>query len=304
MGKCVDDKWLDPQVANRYCEWLTAWVSRRFHRMNRAIPQSEFIDRILATDFGNASSRGQFLWMMEMLNTPFCLIGEGTFGKDYTGYALDPGPAYLWPNKQDEDDFDLVHQSILGINLNVRQVDADEAERSRKDPLPMDRWMLKTPEGSTRRGNPRDTNRPEAEGFIFVQLGMLCAYSGPRPWAEVRTLGREAIIPNSWAATGFGVVLQINSRGRPGSVWVIYNFHTLDEDDGSHHHVPRKDTKTLPFTVAKIADRLEDLNHENARINFQIRATDERQIVGVRTFSKSSETLLGRQYVKRDIKRR
>lgn len=82
--------------------------------------QSEFIDTISATNFGSASSRAQHLWTTEMLNTPFCLIGESDFGGVLTGYAMDPGPAYLWPSFEDDHDADLLHRNILAISTNVR----------------------------------------------------------------------------------------------------------------------------------------------------------------------------------------
>lgn len=225
--------WPDLEVRARYCRWQLDWSGRTNDRLKRVIPQSEFFDTISTTDFGSVLARGQHLWMMEMLNTPFCLLGESDFGGVFTGYAMDPGPAYLWPNFQDENDPDLVHQNILAINTNVpvegefieRQSTARSTPRRRRSEADISG-------GDTIRSvDSEDADGPG--GFIFVQLGALFAYSGTKPWTELQMSERKAIVHGPWNATGFGVVLQIDSRGRPGPVWVICNFHTSGNDDGS-----------------------------------------------------------------------
>ncbi|KAK0722916.1 hypothetical protein B0T26DRAFT_240338 [Lasiosphaeria miniovina] len=68
--KVKEDAWPDPEIRDRYWEWETAWCRRERHRMKMVIPQSEFFDKISATNFWSVSARAEHLWMMEMLNTP------------------------------------------------------------------------------------------------------------------------------------------------------------------------------------------------------------------------------------------
>ncbi|ROT34534.1 hypothetical protein SODALDRAFT_329785 [Sodiomyces alkalinus F11] len=312
--------WPDPEVQDRYRQWQCDWTGRVADRLVRDIPQSEFLDRVLATNFGSASSRAQHLWMMEMLNTPFCLLGESDFGNSgvFTGYAMDPGPAYLWPNLESQHDVGLVSPNILGINLGVR-VEGDfvlrEGPATTVSPRKRRREEARSSgEDTVRSADSRDADHPG--GFIFVQLGALYAYNGTKPWAEARTLGRDTTIPGPWRATGFGVVLEIDARGRPGAVWVIYNFHTIednDSDERKHCHIPTRaegSVSTFPyigrltpacnetFTIAKIAESLAELKNESAKIDFRVMDTVERQIVRVKTYSLTPGMPLVRQFAK------
>ncbi|KAK0707761.1 hypothetical protein B0H67DRAFT_588528 [Lasiosphaeris hirsuta] len=318
----VDKAWPDPEVCDCYEEWEEAWCLRERDRMRRVMSQSEFIDTISATNFGSASSRAQHLWTMEMLNTPFCLIGESDFGGVLTGYAMDPGPAYLWPNFEDDQDSDLLHRNILAINTNVRI--EGEFTKGQGSALPATqtspqkrRREAESSGGETvRSADSEDADCPG--GFLFVQLGAVFAYGGStKPWTELRTSERNDVSRGPWTATGFGVLLQIDSRGRQGPVWVIYNSHTIDENDTSdkqrHYHVPimAEDSSTpLPhigrltaacdrtFTIAKIADSLAELENKSARIDFRVEAMVEFQMVRVKACSSSPGMPLVRQFVK------
>ncbi|KAK3939833.1 hypothetical protein QBC46DRAFT_408787 [Diplogelasinospora grovesii] len=119
--------------------------------------------------------------------------------------------------------------------------------------------------------------------------------------------------------------MQIDSRGRPGPVWVIYNFHRQQESDWLYDelsdepsaserriHIPvrHQDGQILPhigrltpassktFTLAKIANSFRDLG-EGAQMAFDIHRDREYQIVRVRDYtSPSSDHYLLRQYIK------
>jgi hypothetical protein len=311
--------WTDLEVRARYCKWELAWSGRSRDRLKRVMPQSEFLDTILATNFGSVSARAQHLWMMEMLNTPFCLLGESDFGGVFTGYAMDPGPAYLWPNYQYENDPDLVHRNILAINTNVLVEDEFIERQSTAQSTPRRRRREADSSGgdTIRSADSEDADCPG--GFIFVQLGALFAYGGTKPWSELRTSERKAIVRGPWNATGFGVVLQIDSRGRPGPVWVIYNFHTSGNDDvpGQHQHRHIRmmtegsstpfpyigrltDACNRTFTVAKIADSLAELKDGAAKIDFRVAAVVELQIVRVKACLASPGMPLVRQFIKAD----
>ncbi|KAH6622711.1 hypothetical protein F5144DRAFT_550357 [Chaetomium tenue] len=332
--------WTDAEVRERYCHWQMAWTGRENDRMRRAIPQPELFETISATDFGDGEGRGSYWWNMEMHNNPSCLLGESDFGGALTGYAMDPGPAYLSPNFEDENDAGLVHHSILGINTNVR-VEGEFIEgQSTTQPSPqrchesvsgtcpfpgvmtVSGAMTFQQEAENTSGDTiRDTDVEDADGpggFIFVQLGALFAYAGKRPWTELRTSARKEIVRGPWIANGFGVVLEIDSRGRPGPVWVIYNFHNADddEDDDGYHEDYDLDPEARPtpfpyigrlteacdrtFTVAKIAESLAELKDGSAKIDFQVKAEVEVQIVRVKGCQSSSGTRLVRQFVKAD----
>ncbi|KAH6848177.1 hypothetical protein B0I37DRAFT_432324 [Chaetomium sp. MPI-CAGE-AT-0009] len=298
--------WPDPEVRARYCQWQNAWSGRAFDRLRRVVPQSEFLDTISATNFGSVSSRARHLWMMEMQNTPFCLLGESDFGGVLTGYAMDPGPAYLWPNFEYENDADLVHRNILAINTNVR-VEGEFIER----------------QDSAQTSPRRRRGEAESSGGDTIRSADSgdadCAGGGTKPWTELRISQRKAIVRGPWAATGFGVILEIDSRGRPGPVWVIYSFHTIDDDDTSgeqrHHHIRiMAEGSSTPFsyigrltpacdrtfTVAKIAKNLAELKDGSAKIDFQVEAVVEFLIVRVKACLSSPGMPLVRQFVKAD----
>ena len=81
-------------------------------------------------------------------------------------------------------------------------------------------------------------------GFIFAQLGALYVFAGPCNWEETLKQGPEAITEGPWKATSFGVVVQLDMQGRPGSVWAIYNFYADNDESTERFHIPVVDDLT------------------------------------------------------------
>lgn len=212
-------------------EWEWEWSGRDIRRSRQVIPQSEFLaKRFQRPTLAALRRKGS---LISVLNPPFRLIGEADFGGIFTGYGLDPGTIYLWPNFELETDPQLVSRNILAINTNIK-VEGTFIERH-GDALPaaiqVSPQKRRREDDSSGGESIRSTDSDDADlpgGFLFVQIGSLIAYTGD--WAKTQALGRGDIVAGSWTATEYGVVLQIDSRGRPGSVWVIYNFHNEDEE--------------------------------------------------------------------------
>ena len=89
----INRKWSDPVQRKQYRAWIMKWFGRYEARMLYRMPPEEFVDMVKTTNFANSDSAAQFLFAMEMLNTPFVVLGESDFGGVFTSYGLEPGPA-------------------------------------------------------------------------------------------------------------------------------------------------------------------------------------------------------------------
>ncbi|EQL01986.1 hypothetical protein G6O67_001201 [Ophiocordyceps sinensis] len=251
---------------------------------------------------------------------------------------------YLWPNLDDKpNEPGLLPRSILGINLNVPveyrsapPLDAPLSPRSR-------RRCEQRSSGEDSVESAESDDIHHEHGFAFAQLGSLHRFdehgndsdsdNPPDYMAPDFTLYKKHVY-DPWICNGYGVVVEVDHRGRTGAVWVIYKFFkglvplrdyeqrlhvdTLDDNDAllghlyeQGQHVDTLDDNdalldhlgrlypdcTEQFTVAKIADSLDDLRQPREGFCFDIEARTERQIV--RAKLAGPQRLVQRQYIHR-----
>jgi hypothetical protein len=195
---------------------FAAWQSDNYHANQEAelssIPTAtELINKLCQTDYHQDSEVGE---LTEMLDSPaFHYIGLGI--RNGCGYRLAPNPRVLAATREIhwDDAQEIMPPMFLGINKNVRPVRAGEKrKRSRKD-----NWSDESNVCSTSDG------RNDDSGFLFFQLGHL-EYCPAEYWNP------DNPHHDNWIATGFAVVVKIDSKGHPQDTHILFNFHPKDED--------------------------------------------------------------------------
>ncbi|KAM4065056.1 hypothetical protein HRG_004604 [Hirsutella rhossiliensis] len=238
---------------------------------------------------------------MEMTRTPFIELGKSAFGGKTVRYGIRTGGFYLWPNLDDKsNERGVLNRSVLGINLNVTiEYRSAQPLGTPLSPRRRRREQRSSGEDSVESAQSDDINHEH--GFVFAQIGALyyCAdddYDSDEGGPDRTDPDSDAFGTGPWwAATGFGAVVEVKHDGTPDAVWVVYNFYKAHEDSAliKGEHVPTLDDNDalLPhigrlykrcneqFTVAKIADSLEDFKQPREEFRFEIAARDERQIV-------------------------
>ncbi|KAK0707069.1 hypothetical protein B0T26DRAFT_729057 [Lasiosphaeria miniovina] len=298
-------KWSGPGEIEQWYEFYRKWIGRHSARLEYPVPPNEFVDMIRKTNFANEGSSAEFLFSMEMLNNPFLILGESEFGGVCTGFGLQPGPAYLCPNLDTMDEIST-DRYLLGINTNVNVDYTSTPTDSRSSPKKR-RQERSSGEDSTRSTTSEDFD--VGNGFVFAQVGALYHFAGPN-WKETEP---NMVIKGPWKPTGFGVVVQVDERGRPGSVYIIFNFYEWDDESGDRKHTAVTDEsgKVLPeigrlhekctktFTVAKIANSLKDLGPDK-RFEITPLHSIECQIVRAKVWSVGQGRYLLRQFIRKD----
>ncbi|EQL03093.1 hypothetical protein OCS_01193 [Ophiocordyceps sinensis CO18] len=295
------------------------WHGRAIRRMNYCMPVGKFIDLVQQTRFNDVESASELNFQMEMTRTPLIELGTSDYGGRTLSYGIRTGGHYLWPNVDNNpNEPGLLDRHVLGINLNVtveyrrpQLLRAPLSARHRRREQPS------SGEDSVESAESDDVHHEH--GFAFAQIGALY-FSGddfdddsdsPIDWSDPDC----EMMPGAtaWVATGFGAVVEVKPDGRTGAVWVVYNFYEAHEENahqkGEHIPVLDDDDALLPnigrlytnctqqFTVAKIANSLEDLRRPRSGFTFDVAARDERQIV--RAKLGGTPRLVQRQYIKR-----
>ncbi|KAK3369446.1 hypothetical protein B0T24DRAFT_360748 [Lasiosphaeria ovina] len=208
----------------------------------------------------------------------------------------------------------ILHRSILGINTNI-PIEFAPPHDSGGSPSKRRYQQRSSGEDSVRSTDSGDVDY--GHGFIFAQLGPLYAFTGPHDWAEARKVMTydDTIEMGHWTATGFGVVTEIDKNGRPGAIWLIYNFYQDDYTDFgpiTRTHKPVFDQETMQqlpekgrlvegctttFTVAKIAENLGQLGAGKS-FKIDVKEFDERQLVRVKILAAGQGLHLIRQFIK------
>src|SRR4051794_11971062 len=76
----IKGRWSDPELRKEYLSWSSRWRRRRRAKTDQETTPMEFKQEIAGITFGNAKSRGKWLWRMTMCTKPFCILGESKFG--------------------------------------------------------------------------------------------------------------------------------------------------------------------------------------------------------------------------------
>ncbi|EQL01375.1 hypothetical protein OCS_02919 [Ophiocordyceps sinensis CO18] len=295
----LDRRFPTREQCEEYWAFADKWYGRVAKRMAYRMPTGKFIDLIQETHFNNAKSAGKFLWTTEMTNSPFIFLGDSACGGKSIGYGIRTGAYFLWPNLDGApEDPDMLDRSVLGINLNV------EVEFRPSSGI---REPLSSGEDSVESAEPDDVGH--AQGFTFAQIGNLCVFADD--WERAKNMSPDRIIGHSWDLTEFGAVVEVRPDGAFGAVWVIYGFYSDHPDDaaerGEHDPVFDANDDLLPhigrlhrgcaeqFTVAKIANSLDDLRQPRSNFSFEIEARRECQIVRAKLMG--PQRLILRQFI-------
>ncbi|KAF9872091.1 hypothetical protein CkaCkLH20_10428 [Colletotrichum karsti] len=270
MRRWPDDK----GMRHGYFDWRERYYSRYFDSFNQAWTLDDFCNNLAQTDFGNFKSLARWVWTMEQAHLPFMPFGQVNWGGYETGFGLLPSSGYIHPHvdghrsRNDE----LLHRSIIATNDIVIKPT--------------------TPDG--RGGDQMQPSRPSKASDakvlgrlncrIFAQLGSLYVFDGDRQKAKD---SEQDIRKGPWRSTGFGVLLELGSRGRQLGVHVMWNFFgELTKPDGSttRRHIETADAqgKRLPhigfvhekcnihtrFVMEKIAHSLADFQSREKLVTF------------------------------------
>ncbi|KAK5990139.1 hypothetical protein PT974_08405 [Cladobotryum mycophilum] len=277
IKEIVAKQWPDKETQAAYDKWDGNWCGRHVKRLNYCCPPDEVLDNLSNTKFGDPASLGKFLWMMEMQNTSSVPIGHASRGGVHTSYHFLPGVNNLYPHYGGRGITPGVMDSaILAINTDVLVEDYTPEDGPSRN-------ASKCQGSGTESIAPEDSTSHNNSGtWVFAQIGQLFALVG---WV--------------WEPTDFVVVVRLDGRGNPGAVYAIYSFfHFPDDyyrDDKTPRHIDvagessrlppyvRRLTRNMKdvgqFTVARIADNLQELNDPERSFTFDIEHTDERQIV-------------------------
>ncbi|KAK5990149.1 hypothetical protein PT974_08415 [Cladobotryum mycophilum] len=285
MRTNVTKRWPDPHTQSSYFKWYTEWCERHTNRVTQPIIVHDFVENLKKTRFNDSASLARFHWMMEMQNVPFVRLGQASCGGVKTLYGLDPGIAYLWPNRDDEDEtVGLMKRSVMVINTSI----------SVDPPAP---HVVAVPQKRRRELGSSDdsTSSDQTVSWPVAQLGALFVFQD----SDSAIDNEDDETRYKWIPAGFGVVVRLDARGNPGAVYVIYDF--LKDSDPEEPQAPpepisyqKSDGRLLPpsigrlredmrdgcqFTIAKIAENLDELKNPIREFGFKVQFTDEREIV-------------------------
>lgn len=260
--------------AAHYLEFASKWFGRFRRRTQCPVSPAKLRHRLSDTPCNDADKLAETLWVTDVCNVPDLFIGESSFGGVQTGYVIDIGSRYLYP---DDEPSNPGGPYLIDYAVMAMDIDVDHGA------LPLERQDSK--KGHSKRNSSdsiisvRSATSEDFEDrrpFTFLQIGMLMYCSGEE-WAKVRDQGQEAISDAEWDATGYGVVIRLDRNSQPtGAVYVLYNFQQsrliageggpmweeIDWRDGDKErpHIRRLYPEAnQKFFLAKIADKLEDL---------------------------------------------
>lgn len=194
-----------------------------------------------------------------MLDSPaFNYIGLGI--RNGHGYQLAPNPRVLTATREIhwDDIQEIMPPMFLRINKNVRLVGAGEKrKRSRKD-----NWSGESNVSNTSNGHNDDS------GFVFFQLGHL-EYCPTEYWNP------DNPHHDKWIATGFAVVVKIDSKGHAQDTHILFNFHPKDEDgDRMDIDSEKEDWGRLPGEEVRRAGALIATNFNKLAHNLSMYVAD------------------------------
>ena len=178
----------------------------------RLLPQqtiADFFGFIATTNF-QKNSTAALLNLEELVaRKKFAHIGIGEFRGAY--YRLRPKLAVLTPVWEPEEhewkpNGALPFEAVLGVNWNVPY----DSEPSGKNAL--------------QRGS-------DTTGFAFMQLGK-AEYVLKEEWEASKDPHKL-----NWRDSDYVVVVEVNDDGRPGEVWMLYDYYPEDPIDGSRTEV-------------------------------------------------------------------
>jgi len=227
-------------------------------------------------NFSEESARNQLVRLIQTNYRPWLPVGQDVTHRNI-GYRIVPEAFGLQANHDRSDGRSLLHINVLGVNTDNNPV------------WPPDR------RDEARNGEPtRTTESDEVDenGFPFHQFGKLqyCEVEGQEYRKRYPT--PVAADEAEWEDTGFFTVIRISSFGRQNGIYAIFDWFPITRDDGTgeewRFRVHTKDGRwgilpghQTPISVAKIADSVDDLVHEN---DMSLRECVDKTVEIVRTY--------------------
>lgn len=291
-----------------YRSFSEKWHGRVRRRMVHVVERDQLIALYSSTPCKDAHRLAQNLWIFNVCNVADLFIGESNFGGVLTGYAVSTSTRILHPDityyeMSRPRNPHLLDRSVLSLDRTQFTtaptwpvpVDVPEligARKRRQQNRSDDSISSSSSSSSFRSACSEDFE--DREPFCFFQIGALMACTG-QEWADVRDRGQEEINEAEWEQTGYGVVVELSPSGYPqGPVYVVYNFFEVRRDTGKgpvtvevdwsdfmrqeRPHIRRLYPNcNQKFFVAKIADKLDDLNTK-VRFDFNVVCEPRRQI--------------------------
>ncbi|KAF5585530.1 hypothetical protein FPANT_7477 [Fusarium pseudoanthophilum] len=329
QSQLVAKSFPDKEHQKAFRVWTKEWLNRHIQRMTYRMKPKEFIAQVMATNFADNQSTSGLLKDMFLNYMPWVPIGTSQFGGVKTFYAFEPQVDYLEPD-QVESGPDVVGRYILTMKLKSKTRAASglapaSASSSVFNPstrsISDGEYVFSRPRSSTASHMLPRKEHPEKapdkdEYLVFAQIGTLRVYGGPCKDAVPENL--PIIYQGLWWSNGFAVVVEVDRKGGPGAVYVVYNDCPLkDEDDEDEdeeeyeeyagpseesiidtegvaaNHEPGKLHPECndKFKVARIADSLERLGDLQTRFVFDEITKDKRPIYSTRIMT---DKVLGR----------
>ncbi|KAF6812764.1 hypothetical protein CPLU01_14813 [Colletotrichum plurivorum] len=250
------NRWPDIETRRMYFQWRIE--SSGIHQFLNPPPLTaeDFWSRLRDTNFVDRGSVAAWNSMMEFENPPFIRIGVSSYGGIHTTYGINPGRVFLVPNRDNPMDSGgdtLADRGILGLNERVWM-----PEYGPSGPLTENQHGDPVEDGRARPYQAADEDSDT--GFVFAQLGMLCAYDWKRTCSEENS----DVDGGLWEETGYAVVLRLDKHGVPRGVYVIWEFFDYEPHSGQNYHAQ---TATSCGTTLKSIGRLHEHCGEEERFS-------------------------------------
>jgi hypothetical protein len=224
------------------------WWTQRTKPQSLLIPEAdEYISTILRSNCTRSGDIAHITTLLDLPASPYIPVGSFK-GFHYrllpNSRVLDEDKAPLTHASKDEEG-ELLPPTFLGVSFNVMPSNTG-TQRSRKNNMS---------EESNASANSDDAH---TSGFAFFQLGHMQYFPG-------NIQSKSDLVSNKWKDTGFAVGIQLGRAGTPEDVWVFFNFHPQDEEDGERSlyqddnggYLPGHNSK--PFACARIASGINSL---------------------------------------------
>ncbi|KJZ79471.1 hypothetical protein HIM_00940 [Hirsutella minnesotensis 3608] len=274
-----------------YYSWSDKWLGRFSRRRKYPMSVHKFIRLVIDTRFKDDLSILWLLGQFTSYTTPYITAGTSTFGGMKKTYVIQTTETpYLYPHR----DFQF-HKEIDGIldrEMLVIKYDDVVDDGLGNNPSSYPTLTARKRRRGNRSDNSDNSNSSAetddaftGDHMVFLQIGSLHVFEGDETAIEDMRDGKHP--EKALQPTNFGVVVEITSRCDLGSVYAIYKFVEQNRDDWDQPNVHvRKygnNGKCLPcigrlydgcketFTVAKIAEKIEDLRKGERNFHFAVK---------------------------------
>ncbi|KAF5968720.1 hypothetical protein FCOIX_11271 [Fusarium coicis] len=317
FDKLVAKFFPDKKDQQAFDVWADEWLDRHAQRLMYKPDPKEFIAQVMATNFTDNQATSELLKTIAFNDMPWIPIGRSKYGGVSTYYAFKPKADYLRPDLVVPGP-DVIGDYILAMKLESKTRSSSGLAPASTSSNVFNPSSRPTSVGETaylrERASTATTFSPtnfsptkenpnkasDKDGYlVFAQIGTLYVYGGK--YFDANPKNMPKINKGPWWLNGFAVVVQLSNKGQPGAVYVVYNdapskkvkykeYDGPDEelltdlDGAAANHVPGKlhPKMKVQFTVAKIAESMNNLGNLMNVFNFEEVATEKRPIQSTR----------------------